>query len=376
MTSQPAKTDPGLAERLAALTLELVDIPSVSRDEAAVLDLLVALMPEDSFALIDEGDAVRFFAPARRGSGVPFVVLAGHADTVPPNGNLPGRLKAGAVSGCGAADMKGAIAVMVEVAAWLASNPGISDLDVGLLFFGREELPITESAVLPLLDRCSDAREIDLAVLMEPTANAIQIGCMGNLNARVTLHGHAAHSARPWLGENAIHLAIAALGPLADLPPRDVELDGLTFREVVSVTRIEGGIAANVIPDRVEAHVNYRYAPSLTPPEAEARMRELLDPRAELDVIGNAPPGPVSVLNPLVTRLRDAGDLPVGPKQAWTPVAEFATIDVDAVNFGPGDPGYAHRDDERVEVAALVRSYEVLRTFLEGPTAAREGRPT
>jgi succinyl-diaminopimelate desuccinylase len=148
-----------------------------------------------------------------------------------------------------------------------------------------------------------------------------------------------------------------------------VAIDGLTYREVVSVTSIEGGIAGNVVPDLAEARINLRYAPDRTPSEAEAWLRELMaGADVEVTMVGNAPPGPVAVHNPLVQRLRDAGDLPVGPKQAWTPVAEFASVGVDAVNFGPGDPQYAHRDDERVDGASLVRSLEVLRAFL----AARE----
>jgi succinyl-diaminopimelate desuccinylase len=139
------------------------------------------------------------------------------------------------------------------------------------------------------------------------------------------------------------------------------------YREVASVTTIQGGVATNVVPDRATAHVNFRYAPTHTPAEAERRIRELLGhPSATVEIVGNAPPGLLPSGNPLVERLRAAGDLTVGPKQAWTPVAEFGLIGVDAVNFGPGDPQYAHSDDEQVEVAALVRSYQVLRTFLEG----------
>jgi succinyl-diaminopimelate desuccinylase len=153
--------------------------------------------------------------------------------------------------------------------------------------------------------------------------------------------------------------------PIAEQRPRDVKVDGLIFREVVSVTSIAGGIAGNVVPDRVEATINFRYAPTRTPAEAEQRLRELVAfGDAELTVIANAPPGPVAVHNPLVERLRAAGDLAIRPKQAWTPVAEFASAQVDAINFGPGDPQYAHRDDERVDTSALVRSFEVLRGFL------------
>jgi succinyl-diaminopimelate desuccinylase len=364
--------DQDLVERLAARTLELVNIPSVSGDEGAVLQAIHARLP-DNLDVVDHEDAVLFAAPATRRFGAPFVVLAGHVDTVPPSGDLPGALDGDAVVGRGAADMKGGLTVMEEVASWLAADPNVSDLDVGFIFFGREELPITRSALLPLFARCRPACSIDLAVLMEPTANAIQVGCLGNLDARIEVRGSAAHTARPWLGRNAIHTAVRALAPIADMQPRDVEIDGLVFREVVSVTSIEGGIAGNVVPDRVQARVNFRYAPTRAPAEAETWLREMMSHvDVEMAVIGNAPPGPASVRNPLVDRLRSASDLSLEPKQAWTSVAEFATIGVDAVNFGPGDPKYAHRDDERIDVSALVRSVEVLRRFLGPQEEAQE----
>ena len=354
-----------LEERLAARTLALVDIASTSGDEAEILE---ALEVPGSLAIADAQDSVRWFGPAVRRDGVPLVVLAGHVDTVPANGNLPGRREDGAVVGRGAADMKGALAVMEALAEDLH---GSGSVDLALLFFGREELPITQSALLPLFERCPTVRDVDLAIVMEPTANELEIGCMGNLNARATVRGRAAHSARPWLGDNAIHGAVRAFEGVAASSPRDVTVDGLTFREVVSVTMIEGGLAANVIPDLVRATMNYRYAPGTDPSAAEAALRAML-PGVEVEVVGNAPPGPVSVGHPLVERLRRAGGLEVRPKQAWTPVAEFATIGVPAVNLGPGDPGYAHRDDERVEAAALARSYRVLRAFLEGRAVDEE----
>ncbi|MDH5223247.1 MAG: succinyl-diaminopimelate desuccinylase [Actinomycetota bacterium] len=348
--------------RLAGRTLSLIDVPSVSGDEAAVLASIAASVPA-SFEVLDATDGVLFVAPIARRTGAPFVVLAGHVDTVPVAGNVPGTIAGTSVRGRGASDMKGALAVMQEIAIELHADPG--PFDVGLLFFGREELPFTQSALLPLFDRCPVASTPDLAIVMEPTDNAIEVGCLGNLNATVIVTGRAAHSARPWLGDNAIHRAIAALTSIADLPPRDVTIDGLTYSEVMNVTTIEGGTAANVVPGRVEARVNYRYAPGHTPDEAEARLRELLSISAvEVRIDGNAPPGPVSVKNPLVTRLREAGDLRLGAKQAWTPVAEFALVGVDAVNFGPGDPQYAHRDDECIEISSLVRCHEILRAFL------------
>ena len=351
-----------VAERLAARTLSLVDVESVSGDEAAVLDAIRRSLPSN-LEVLDDTDSVLFAVPARRRAGVPLVVFAGHVDTVPIAGNVPGALEDGVVVGRGTSDMKGGLAVMLELADELDREQG--ELDACWLFFGREELPFGQSALGPLFERCPAATSPDLAIVMEPTANAIEVGCLGNLNATVTVTGRAAHSARPWLGDNAVHRAITALAPIAELPVRDVTVDGATFREVMSVTSIDGGVAANVVPDLVRARINFRYAPGHTPAEAEARLRELLSMAdVSVHVDGNAPPGRVDVTGPLVARLRDAGDLTVGPKQAWTPVAEFSLAGVDAVNFGPGDPRYAHRDDERIEVAALERCYVILRAFL------------
>ncbi len=362
------------AERLAAHTMALVDIASESREESAILAWLRTHAPVgDAFTVTDDEDACLVYLPAARRPATPLVLLAGHVDTVPIAGNVPGRREGSDIAGRGASDMKGALAVMLEVMDALATGELVSDLDVGCVWFGREEVSTDESALLPLFERRPELREAALAVMMEPTDNALEVGCLGNLNARVTVTGTAAHSARPWHGDNAIHGAIAALASIADLPIRDVEIDGLTYREVVNVTTIEGGVAANVIPDRAVATVNLRYAPNHTPAEAEARIRELLGHhRAEVEVLSNARPGPVPVRNPLVERLRAAGGLDVRPKQAWTPVAEFAEAGVDAVNCGPGDPRYAHTEDERVSVEALVRSFEVLVAFLSAD-AAPEG---
>jgi succinyl-diaminopimelate desuccinylase len=353
-----------VSERLAERLEALVAIPSESGDESPILGRIRERLPA-SFTVLEDRDAVLFTMSERR-PGAPLVVLAGHVDTVPIGRCAPGR-RGETIMGRGAADMKAGLAVMLETGDAIAADGPPGDLDVALLFFGREELPFGESALMPFLDRSPAVREAALAIVMEPTATRLELGCLGNLTATVTVTGEAAHTARPWLGRNAIHGAIEALAPLADLPARDVTIDGLTYREVASVTTIAGGSATNVVPDRVTATVNLRYAPTQSREDAERRLRELLGhPSAEVDVVGNAPPGAVPSGNPLVDRLRVAGDLAVAPKQAWTPVAELGLAGIDAVNFGPGDPEYAHRDDEQVDVASIERSYDVLRAFLEG----------
>jgi succinyl-diaminopimelate desuccinylase len=344
-------SDEELARRLAARTLELVDIPSESRDEAAIAQHVLSIVP----GARDAGDGCVL-------AGEGSIVLAGHLDTIPAQDNRPGRIEGDAVHGLGASDMKAALAVMIELAI-AGRAPGAT-----LCFFPREELPVAESSLTPLLARESSLREADVAIVMEPTANAIHAGCLGNVNATWTFHGVSGHSARPWLAHNAIERAAHAISALAHTaPPERVEFDGLEFFETVSVVGIEGGIAQNVIPDRATAQVNYRYAPGRSAPDADAHLHSLCDgDHRELQIESNAPSGPVAVTHPFVQRLIDVGSLQVAPKQAWTPVAEFALAGVSAVNFGPGDPAYAHRRDEQVGIDALVRSYRTLETVLCG----------
>ncbi|MFN8109537.1 MAG: peptidase dimerization domain-containing protein [Thermoleophilia bacterium] len=201
-------------------------------------------------------------------------------------------------------------------------------------------------------------------MVLEPTDNTIQAGCVGNLNASLVFTGVSAHSARPWTGDNAIARAVHGLQALVDTPPRHVVIDGLEFTEVLSVTRITGGIADNVIPDRVECRVNFRFTPDRTMDEAQARMRELVGDSGALEISSVSPSGAVSVTAPLARRLRDAGDFRVLPKQAWTPVAQFTQEGIPAVNLGPGSTRYAHTRDERVSIAELERTHIALQRFL------------
>jgi len=350
------------AARLAADTLALIEIASESRDEAAIVDAIRRrLASAGGLRLIQDEDTVLTALPDRR-PRTPLVLLAGHVDTVPRAGTGAGAIDGDVVRGRGAADMKGGLSVMLALAEDGARGGAV---DLGYLFFGREEVPIAESALLPALDRSPELRDAALAIVLEPTDNALEVGCNGNLQATVRVRGRAAHSARPWHGDNAIHAAIEALAPVADLPVHDVDLDGLVFREVVSVTTIAGGVANNVVPDLVEAQVNMRYAPVHRPADAEARVRGLIShPSAAVEIVGNAPPGRVCLDNPHAARLRASGGLDVRPKQAWTPVAEFGMAGIDAVNLGPGDPRYAHSDDEQVTEAALERTYNIVSAFL------------
>jgi succinyl-diaminopimelate desuccinylase len=340
---------------LADRTLDLVNIPSESGSEADVAAYVDACVPlETAFA---DGDSVIY---AKR-AGRPLVLLAGHTDTVPAQGNIPGRIEDGWVAGLGASDMKGGLAVMIELARWAAETE--LEHDLALLFFPREELGPADNPLPVVFEHTGLVDEAQLVICLEPTDNTLQLGCLGNLNARVVFEGRSAHSARPWLGVNAIGVALNGLEPVLRAEPRDVDIEGLVFREVMSVTQLHAGIASNVIPARAEATINFRYGPDRTPESAVARIHELY-PDAE--ITSNSPAAHVALRSPLVERLRIAGELAVEPKQAWTNVADFAARGLDAVNLGPGATRYAHAVDERVAIAELDRTFRTLQRFLAG----------
>jgi succinyl-diaminopimelate desuccinylase len=340
---------------LADRALELVNIPSESGGEEAVTAYIREAVPlELAYA---DGESLLYVKRAGR----PLVLLAGHTDTVPAQDNLPGRIEGGTVVGLGASDMKGGLAVMIELARW-AATAGTA-YDVGLLFFPREELGPDANPLPGIFERSPLVDEAELVICLEPTDNTLQLGCLGNLTARVVFEGRSAHSARPWLGENAIRLALDGLRPVLESEPRDVEIEGLVFREVISVTELHAGVAANVIPARAVATLNFRYAPNRTPESAVARIRELAE--REVEIMANSPAAHVPPLDrPLVAALLSAGNFEVQPKQAWTNVADFAARGLDAVNLGPGATRYAHATDERVEIAELEKTYAALRRFL------------
>jgi succinyl-diaminopimelate desuccinylase len=324
---------------VARTALRLVDTPSESRHEQAAVELVRELMPgTPSF---DDGEVLLY------GEGP--VLLAGHLDTIPAQGNIPGRIEDGAVHGVGASDMKGGVAVMIELAR--AGVPG------RYLFFTREEVPVAESP-LPVLFDTGLLRDVELAVVLEPTDCILHAGCLGNIQARATFRGESAHSARPWTGMNAIHELVRGLEGLVRMAPVDVELDGLTYREVVSAVRIEGGIASNVVPASASVELNFRFMR-----DQPHRRLTWLVPDAEIEILSESPSAPPALDNPQIKRLREL--VPdVAPKQAWTPVAQFAEQGIDAINYGPGLTRYAHRVDEQVPIENLNLAYETLRTFL------------
>lgn len=351
-----------LADRLAARTLELVNIPSQSRDEEAIREHLLELVPTTLVAEYAGDEAFLFAFP--RNPEFPLIVLAAHYDTVPAQGNIPGRIDRGAVHGLGASDMKGGLAVALELARDI--EPAAASCDLALLLFGREELPSEYNPLPALFAESTLVHEATLAVMLEPTDLMIQAGCLGNVVARLTFHGTSGHAARPWLADSALERAVHGLAPFFEREARVAVVNGLEFQEVISITRLHTGIADNVIPGEATATLNLRYPPDRDPADAEAFLAGLVPKDATLEVVSNAPPARV-VDSSAVRALQRAGDLEIGPKQAWTNVADFTTRGLDAVNFGPGHTALAHHPEEHVSIDALVTAYEVLYRFLTQP---------
>ncbi len=298
--------------------------------------------------------------------GRPLLALCGHLDTVPfhpGRENLPPRREGGRLVAHGACDMKGGVAVAMALAERVPREERFCDLM--LVLYAREEGPFQENELGDVLREVPELRRASLALCLEPTDDAVQLGCVGSLHARVVFEGRAAHSARPWQGENAIHKAGALLVHLAGLLPREAASEGLVYREVLSATLVEGGRARNVVPERCALNVNFRFAPDKPLEEAEGELTALAErfgARAELT--DRSPSCPAFAGHPLVKRLAERTGAPLRPKQAWTDVARLAASGIPAVNYGPGATAQAHQVGEWIEVASLARAYRGLRAFL------------
>ena len=290
------------------------------------------------------------------------LLLAGHTDTVLPNGNERARLEGDTCWGLGACDMKGGVAVLAELARTVP-DPVV---DVTYVFYECEEIDARYNGVERLFVERPDLLRTDAAVLAEPTGARVEAGCQGTMRATLTYLGVRAHTARAWLGHNAIHRLAPALDALAAYQGREVEIDGCVFREGLQAVRIEGGVAGNVVPDRAALTVNHRFAPDRTPAQAEAHVREVLGEADGFELVDMAPSAPPSLGHPLLTRLLAATGRPAEAKLGWTDVARFASRGVPATNFGPGDPNLAHHADERVTRDDLVTVYSGLKNLIEG----------
>jgi succinyl-diaminopimelate desuccinylase len=369
---RPAELLESLGERAEALCA----IASPLGDEAAISGELetwaralfrsVQRVKSSLVAWVDAPDS-----PANTGGGEslgerPLVLLVGHVDTIPvpePDRGRRPRRDGGRLVGTGASDMKSGVAVMMELAERLPRAERFCDL--ALVLYAREEGPFLENELGDVLREVPALAGAALAICPEPTDNLVQLGCLGSIHATFTFEGRSAHSARPWQGENAIHRAGALLAELYGRPPRDARSGGHVFREVLSVTRIDGGRARNVVPDRCALNLNFRFAPDKSIEAASEELRVLGKRHgAGVELVDLSPACPAYGDHPLVQRLLARTGAKAEPKQAWTDVARLSAAGIPAVNFGPGATAQAHQAGEWVELAALAKGYELLEKFL------------
>jgi len=342
-----------LTKDVAELTADLINIFSVSGQETLLADSIEeALKQQRHLGVSRVGDALVARTDLGRSERI---LLAGHLDTVPlpatdgALGTVPGQWVGEVIYGRGAADMKGGLAVQLALASVLKEPKR----DLTFVFYDHEEVEASKSGLLRLATHAPDLLCADFAVLLEPTNGWVEAGCNGTLRLRATASGKAAHSARAWMGANAIHALADVLATLRDYEPETVDVDGLLYREGLNAVGIGGGIAGNVIPDTAHIDINYRFAPDKTADQAEEKVRGLLGGTTLVrrDAAGGARPGLESAL---AQSLIGAAGGAVLPKYGWTDVARFAEIGIPAVNFGPGDALLAHTDDEHV-LASEVR---------------------
>lgn len=349
---------------LLDLTEELCAIPSVSGTEAALADFVEAWLREHAATLQVERVANNVVARTPDTGGA-RIVLGGHLDTVPADGNLAPRREGDTLHGLGTADMKGGLAVLLALGAQLAAAPP-AERAVTIVCYEGEEVAEERNGLRHLFQVRPDLVAGDLAVLLEPTSGWIEAGCQGTIHVQARFDGARAHTARPWKGVNAIHRAAALLTRVAAFEAPTVTVDGLAYREAAQVVRVEGGIANNVVPDRCTVVVNRRYAPSRPLAEAVAETEALCEGADAVEVLNASPAAPPFLTNPLVAELAGRYNLGVRPKLGWTDVARFAAAGVPACNFGPGDPELAHTAAERVDRADLEGCARVLAAFVRG----------
>ncbi len=344
------------------LTADLIDVPSESFQEAQLVHWLHAeLSVVEGLEVIRIGDNL----VARTNLGRKYrVAIGGHLDTVPANDNDRARFEGDTLYGLGASDMKGGLAVMIELARTII-EPAV---DVTYVFYAREEVALEHNGLRELFAEIPEYLQADVALLGEPTGAVVEAGCQGTMRARVTLTGQRAHTARPWMGRNAIHRLGEMLAALEQYEHREPVIDGCTFREAMQAVFVEGGVAGNVVPDSATVTINHRFAPDRSSEEAEAHMRETLAPFMTEDdtfeIVDLSPAAKPDLRHPLMASLIGRNNLIVRAKLGWTDVAFFSEQGIPAVNFGPGEATLAHTKNEHIEATKLIGTYAALEDLL------------
>jgi len=348
-----------LTADVVALCAQLVDIESVSRNEREIADAVEAVLsPLPHLDVVRRGHTVVARTELGREERV---VIAGHLDTVPVNDNLPSRNDGTALHGLGACDMKGGDAVILKLAADLSAPVR----DVTYVLYEGEEIESEFNGLGRLATEAPEALRADFAILMEPSNGVVEAGCQGTMRVDVTTYGERAHSARAWRGVNAIHRAAPVLERLDAYQPRMPVIDGLTYHEGLNAVAVSGGVAGNVLPDVCTVSVNYRFAPDRSEAEAEEYVRTFFD-GYDVRVTDCAPGALPGLGRPAAREFVDAVGGVVNPKFGWTDVARFSALGVPAVNFGPGDPMLAHKQEELVSHEQVRHCERVLTEWLGG----------
>jgi succinyl-diaminopimelate desuccinylase len=349
------------ADRLTDLLETLVNIPSVTGEEARIVSFVAERLPRRGETL-RSGLSLVWRGPSKPGR--PLVVLAGHLDTVPAHGNAVARREGDRLFGVGASDMKAGDAVML--AALEDLDPDALRFDLAAIFYDAEEGPAEQNGLKRVLSELAWLTSARLAIVLEPTDLRVEMGCNGALNAEVRVTGKSAHSARPWLGVNAIERAAPWLAEVTRFPTTPAVLDGIEFKETLQVTTLGSGHARNVVPDELVANLNYRFPPDRSLEQAEQRVRALVPDEFDMRVVDRAPPGRVCLDVAEVREFIDRFGAEVTGKQGWTDVARFTAAGIPAFNFGPGIPEQAHQVGEYCPLANLERAHRMLCEFLRG----------
>lgn len=350
-----------LSADAAALTAALVDVESVSGDEARLADLVEAALRECRGLSVErDGNVV----VARTALGRPQrLVLAGHLDTVPIAANVPSRVDGERLYGCGTSDMKSGVAVLLRIAGLVGTGELDPRTDLTFVCYDCEEVEAARNGLGRIARTRPQLLAGDLAVLLEPTDGIVEGGCQGTLRVEVRVSGVRAHSARSWLGENAIHAAAPVLATLAGYPAREVEVDGLTYREGLNAVFISGGVAGNVVPDECVITVNYRFAPDRSERDAVEHVRAVFAGH-DVTVVDSAPGARPGLSGDLAAALVAATGGTARAKLGWTDVARFGELGIPALNLGPGDPNLAHKPDEHVLLHRIGETEQALVRFL------------
>jgi succinyl-diaminopimelate desuccinylase len=353
-----------MEKKLVNYLLDLVNIDSITGNEKEIADytekFLKNYFPESNIIRLNNSlIAFDDIDPNKKTIG-----FVGHLDTVPADNKYTGQIIDGKLYGLGASDMKGGLAVMMGLIDYF--NNKNKKFNHIYIFYEKEEGPYIDNGLEPLLANNIDLlKNIDLAFVLEPTNNKIQVGAVGTINANVIFKGKKAHSARPWQGENAIYKSIDFLKRISDFGIKEHKFENLSYYEVMNVTTAKTENAHNVIPDKFEMNINYRFPPNMSLEEAQKEILKIVNNEADVDFVDLSPAGTVCLDNPILREFEKRFNLPLEAKQAWTDVARLSQYGIDAVNFGPGDPAQAHQSNEYIPLENLYKNFNYLKEFCE-----------